>query len=140
MRRILENFSLFFFLILFLSVAHAQQVLSQGFGSDLNRIAWSAWGWVFLFSAVGIMARLQVAIKEKEFDLSFFSFLSWVFVGLFASFLAFAACEFIKIVMHIEMPDLLECAIISVAAYNNKVVINGATQLLRKRIKSEVEK
>lgn len=119
------------FFILWVIAAQAQQIVTPGFGDDLRNISWQAWGWVVLFSMIGTMARMQGALKSKELELTVRDFIAWMSIGLFAAFIAFAVCEFLKEVTNRQVPDLIEGAIISLASYNRRAVIQWATERLR---------
>lgn len=111
------------FFLLWVAAAQAQQILAPGFGHELSLIPWQSWGWVVLFGAIGTMARIHAAIKAKEVELTAFDIVTWVSVGLLAALIAFAACEYVKEITGRRVPDLLEGAIISTAAYNRQSVI-----------------
>ena len=111
------------FFLLWVAAAQAQQILAPAFGMELAQIPWQSWGWVLLFGTIGTMARIQGAIKAKEVQLTAADVVTWIAVGLLAALIAFSLCEWAKEVLGRRVPDLLEGAIISTAAYNRKSVI-----------------
>ena len=126
------NLGMGVFFLLWVAAAQAQQVLAPSFGTELQQITWQSWGWACLFGSIGTMARIQAAIKAKEVQLSVVDFLAWILVGLLAALIAFALCEWLKEFSGRRVPDLLEGAIISTAAYNRQSVIAWFSERLRR--------
>lgn len=125
------------FFVLWLLTAHAQAAITPGFGSELQKITWSTWGWVCVFGMIGTMARIQGAIKSKEVTFVFFDVAAWLMVGLFAGLLAFAACEGTAELTGRRIPDLYEGIIIALCAFNPRAAIRWFSIRVRMFIRGD---
>lgn len=124
------------FFLLFVAAAQAQQTIAGGFGQELQHISWESWRWVGLFGVIGTLARINAAIKAKEVELSAIDIASWILIGMCAAFLAFALCEYAKVVIGRRVPDLIEGGLIYLAAYNRKEFIAMVMNFIRRFAKS----